>query len=142
MKIYCCGCEENVDANLVTGFDVLPRLLFMRTKNFWRCPHCRNWIGTYDKGRFKDAPLGPIATPKIRDMQTKLRDKISLILCAKKSVPDARKILYDWLSKKLFYPYRTEAIISKEEADRVMELLRIVEDKINQPTEATNAKNL
>lgn len=134
MKLYCCGCQENVTPYLVSGADVLPEIKRLRKRSFWKCEECRNFVGTYEKTYGKKteyfAPLGPIGTKKIRKTQDKLRAEIGLILKAKKDTPNAKQILYDWLSKKLFYPYRTEAIISKAEANLVFGYLNQIKEKI------------
>ena len=130
MLIYCCGCRRNVKAFLVNGCEVLPKEKHLRDKKFWKCSDCRNFVGTRTVGKNDLAPTGAIGSKKIREMQGKLRAKIYLILEAKKATPDAKKILYEWLSKKLFYPYRTSSIISEAEAKRVHELLDLIKSKI------------
>ncbi len=127
MKIYCCACNANIEAYLVQGYEVLPHVSHLKHSNFWKCPNCRNFVGTRTVGKDDLAPTGAIVSKNMRKIQRKIRDKIEVILNVKKEIPNAKEILYAWLTKKLNYPYRTSAIMSKGEANIVMEFLKKIE---------------
>lgn len=130
MKIYCANCDRNVEAVLLTGKQVLPKVKSLREKCFWKCSNCKNFVGTRTVGKNELAPDGAIVGKKIRELQNNLRKEIQLILEAKKSIPNANELLYSWLSKKLFYSFRIAAVMSKEEAEKVMGFLKIIKEKI------------
>lgn len=130
MKIYCAACDNNVDSYLVQGWEVLPHVPHLKHGNFWKCPHCRNFVGTRIVGKNELAPTGAIVSKAMRKIQRKIRDEIEFILEKKKETPNAKEILYAWLTKKLYVPYRTSAIMSKAEAKRVEELLKPIKQKI------------
>lgn len=122
MKIYCCGCDKNVNSDLVIHNDEF----------FWECPNCRQSVGVHKVRDNEYAPLGAIPTKKIRKLQKKLDEEIKFILEQKKDVTDAKKKLYEWLSKKLFYQYRTESIISKKQYDYVLGHLNFLKSKLTE----------
>jgi hypothetical protein len=60
MKIFCCGCGKEIDAERVTGLDIYPHRPDLAGKFLYHCPLCGNYVGTHKKdGR----PLGCIPTP-------------------------------------------------------------------------------
>ncbi|MFT6332986.1 MAG: hypothetical protein ACJAW3_001336 [Lentimonas sp.] len=128
MKTYCAACDDNVDSFVVYGYEVLPEKEQSHLKNekFLKCPDCRNFVGTYTVKKNDLAPLGAIASKKMRKTQKYIRGKINDILEQKKDILDAKQKLYDWLTKKMFYEFRIECLISKDQSDKVLKLLQLI----------------
>jgi hypothetical protein len=125
--IYCAACDRNVKSSLVSGWEVFPNQTHLRNCFFWKCPDCGNFVGTHKIKNNDFAPLGPIASKKMRERQKIIRNKINSILELKKDIPDAKEKLYKWLSKKLYLPdYRTEWILSKDRYQQVLKFLDLI----------------
>jgi hypothetical protein len=66
MKIWCCGCECEVDARLADGAEIYPHRKYLAALPFWRCDTCRNFVGCHHKTKEPTKPLGVIPTPEIK----------------------------------------------------------------------------
>lgn len=115
--IYCCGCKEEVVAELIKGKEVYPHRKDLYDLYFWRCPNCKNFVGTH-KGTIR--PLGCIATKELKQYRMGLHDILDPIW---KSGKVKRAKLYKQISKYLGYEYHTANTKSKEEVDKVKEFL-------------------
>lgn len=67
MKIYCCGCQKEVEARLANGREVYPHRPDLRGLPFWKCDGCGNHVGCHHKTKDSTRPLGNIPTPVLRD---------------------------------------------------------------------------
>lgn len=47
MNIWCVQCQQNVDAELKTGDIIYPHRPDLANKNFYLCPHCKNYVGCH-----------------------------------------------------------------------------------------------
>lgn len=66
MRIYCCGCQDEVDARLTDGAEIYPHRPDLSGLPFWRCDGCGNYVGCHHKTKNRARPLGCIPTPEIK----------------------------------------------------------------------------
>jgi len=67
MKIYCCGCQKDVDARLTSGAEIYPHRPDLHSLPFWKCDGCNNHVGCHHKTKDRTRPLGNIPTKELRD---------------------------------------------------------------------------
>lgn len=64
--IWCCGCNDEVNARLTNGAEIYPHRGDLSEIPFWKCDRCNNHVGCHYKTKDKTRPLGNIPTPEIR----------------------------------------------------------------------------
>lgn len=116
MKIYCCGCQAEVDARLTSGKEIYPHRKDLYKLPFWKCDACENYVGCHHKTQQKTKPLGNIPTSEIRDVRRKIHVALDALW---KSGCMKRGAVYGKLSAALGYTYHTSEIKTIEEANRV-----------------------
>ena len=72
MKIYCCGCQKDVDARLTSGAEIYPHRPDLHSLPFWKCDGCGNHVGCHHKTKDRRRPLGNIPTKELRDARKKI----------------------------------------------------------------------
>lgn len=71
--IYCCGCSTKVEARLTSCKEIYPHRPDLKDIPMWICDTCKNFVGCHHKRREgKNAPLGCIPTPAIRDFRKRI----------------------------------------------------------------------
>lgn len=116
MIIWCCGCNQNVHAVLISGKEVYSHRPDLADFPFWRCPTCRNYVGCHHKTLERTRPLGNIPTPGLRAARRKLHEMIDPLWKKKRL---KRKDIYRALSVALGRKYHTADLRSYEEVDKV-----------------------
>jgi hypothetical protein len=66
-KIYCCGCQKDVEARLTDGAEIYRSRPDLRLLPFWKCDGCGNHVGCHHKSHDRTRPLGNIPTKELRD---------------------------------------------------------------------------
>ena len=61
IKVYCCECGKEIEADIVGGDIIYPHRKDLYSKKFYLCPHCHNYAGVYQG----EKPVIP--TKKIRE---------------------------------------------------------------------------
>jgi hypothetical protein len=112
-RIYCCGCNVDVDAKLISGVDIYPHRPDLQSLPFWRCDACGNFVGCHYKTKNRTAPLGCIPTLQLKEARKILHALIDPIWQSGKI---RRKDLYAAISKDLGYEYHTAKTRTLEEA--------------------------
>lgn len=121
MKIYCCGCGQDVDARLTNGLEIYPHRNDLGDIPFWKCDRCLNYVGTHHKTANRNYPLGNIPTPELRNA----RQHIHRILDPHwKSGRIKRKECYARISKAVGYEYHTAQLKTVEEARAIYTLVK------------------
>ena len=115
-KLYCCGCEKQVFAYLTDGGEIYPHLADLRTKPFWKCETCGNYVGCHHRTDTPTKPLGCIPTPELR---RKRKDIHSVLDPLWQQGALTRSQVYNRLSEQLGYRYHTARIRSLQEANKV-----------------------
>ena len=120
-EIYCCGCDEKVQARLTDGKEIYPHRGDLVELPFWKCDACGNYVGCHHKTNNPNRPLGNIPTPELR----KVRREIHRILDRLwKSGDYKRKTIYAKISEAVGWPYHTSKIRNIDEARRVYKVIR------------------
>lgn len=121
MKIYCAGCEKEINARLTNGFEIYPHREDLQGLPFWKCDTCGNYVGCHHNRKHDSIkPLGIIPTAELR----KARQRIHMILDPLWKVGAlTRKEIYLILSEKLGWKYHTAKIRNIEEAETVYKLI-------------------
>lgn len=123
MRIYCCGCGQDVEAKLVCGKDVYPHRRDLYQLPFWQCERCRCFVGCHHKSHDPTRPLGVIPTREI----TKWRKRIHALLDPLWQTRQyTRSALYKELGARLGYEYHTAEIRSVEQAMQVLEAIGLM----------------
>lgn len=101
-QIFCCECQQKVDAVLMQGNEAYPHLgKLLKYKHFWQCPNCKNFVGTYPNSE-KHAPLGTIPNLAMKRARAHTHHVIDKLW---KEKLISRQELYNHLSKKFGYDF-------------------------------------
>ena len=112
-RIYCCGCDGDVDARLTDGVEIYPHRPDLRSLPFWKCDACGNFVGCHHKTKNRTAPLGYIPTPELKEARKKLHALIDPIWQSGKM---GRRELYAAMSRDLGWEYHTAKTRTMDEA--------------------------
>lgn len=121
MKIYCCACEKETDAQMITGATAYPHRPDLSDLPLWQCPVCNNFVGCHHKRKNNPfVPLGVIATPQIKKARMALHAIIDPLW---RNGIISRKKLYKAISNFLGYEYHTAETRSIKDIERVKEFV-------------------
>lgn len=120
MQIYCCECQTDVSANLVTGEQIYPHRPDLYELPFWQCPNCSNFVGCHHKTNNPTKPLGVIPNAELKHARQILHEVIDPVW--KNSIIRRHK-LYQLISNELGYTYHTAEIRTIEEARKVYHIV-------------------
>ena len=126
MKIWCCGCQKEVNAWMITGNTCYPHRPDLYELTFWQCPHCKNFVGSHKKTL---RPLGVIATKEIKTRRHKIHEIIDPLW---QQGYIKRKTLYKIISDELGYEYHTAETKSMDELDKIEQLANKLAKQFNQ----------
>lgn len=121
MKIYCCGCEKEVEARLTNGREIYRGRSDLKDIPFWKCDVCKNYVGCHYK---TNKPLGSIPTAELRKARRKIHDVLDPLW---KHGGKYRGSLYKKLSDRLGYQFHSGELNSLEEAERVYQAVAELE---------------
>ena len=111
MNIYCCKCDGDVNADLVSGSDIYKHRKDLSSLSFYRCGECNNYVGCH-KGT--QTPLGVIPTDEIRKARTKIHEILDPIW---REHGRSRNEVYKEMSRYSgINPYHTAEIRSMDQA--------------------------
>ena len=112
--IWCCGCNEDVQARLTDGKEIYPHRRDLYNLPFWRCDACGNFVGCHHKTKDRTNPLGCIPTPEIKTARQHIHRLIDPLWRGKKI---KRHALYHRMAKELgIDEYHTAELRSVEDA--------------------------
>ncbi len=112
MNIYCCSCEDEIEARLTNGIEIYPHRSDLAKLPFWKCDCCNNFVGCHHKTKNRTQPLGCIPTPEIKKHRQALHGIIDPVW---KDGRMKRSELYKLISKKLGFKYHTGSLKSLDE---------------------------
>lgn len=122
MKIWCCGCNEHIEARLTDGKEMYPHRADLHDLPFWICDACRNFVGCHHKTANRTNPLGCIATKEIKDARIHIH---ALLDPAWRSGKIKRTELYKRIAKATGRKnYHTSHIRSIDEARNVYKIAK------------------
>lgn len=119
MKIYCCGCQKEVEARLTSGAEIYPHREDLHKLPFWKCDTCKNYVGCHHKTINRSKPLGNIPSKEIKNARQHIHKLIDPLWKNYEEPYRARAWIYRWLSSKIGKQYHTAEIKTIEEARRV-----------------------
>lgn len=124
MRIYCCNCRKEVEAQLVKGHVIYPHRPDLYKKYHYLCPLCGGYVGCH-KGTTR--PLGCIPTEAIKIARKKLHAKMDPLW---KSGLISRGKLYALISKELGYTYHNGNTRTVQECLRVYDIVDNIEKQV------------
>lgn len=119
--IYCCECQEDVEARLTDGKHIYPHREDLHKLPFWHCTKCGNYVGCRRKTNKPTHPLGNIPTPAMRKARLHIHAILDQIW---KNKIISRKELYFKISNILGYEYHTAEIKTIEEARLIYKIIK------------------
>lgn len=125
--IYCCGCQADVFAVLITGKEAYPHRKDLHSLPFWRCPTCLNFVGCHHKTAKPTEPLGVISTPELKKAKILIHALADPLW---KSGKIKRGHLYSRIKDTIGYNYHTANIKSLDEARKVYRAVREIAHSI------------
>ncbi len=125
MKIFCCGCNKDVEARLTSGAEIYPKRPKLTEKPFYKCDGCGNYVGCKHESAGRGVPSGTIATPQIRQVRQDLYKALEP-LCGDF---ERRKAIYARLGKALkMKEYSTAKVNNLSQADQVMSVIKEISE--------------
>ncbi|QZI91080.1 hypothetical protein PODOV032v1_p0075 [Vibrio phage 219E41.1] len=117
MKIYCCNCNQDVEARLTDGSEIHPHRSDLFDLPFWKHDKCGQFVGCHHKTSERTKPLGVIPSPEIKKKRQEIHRLIdSIWQCGRMRRGD----LYKALSKGPGSVYHTAELRTAEDADWVI----------------------
>jgi len=123
MLIYCCKCEEKVEARLTSGMEIYPHRHDLVMLPFWKCDKCMNFVGCHHKTDNSTRPLGCIPTPEIKKARQEIHKILDPIWQSGKM---SRKDVYAKLTENFNRRYHTANIRSIEEARDIYRFIKTI----------------
>lgn len=122
MRIWCCGCNDHIEARLTDGKEMYSHRADLHDLPFWICDTCGNFVGCHHKTKNRTNPLGCIATKEIKDARIHIH---ALLDPAWRTGGYNRTKLYKLIAKKTGRDsYHTSHIRSIEEARSVYKIIK------------------
>lgn len=75
-KIFCCGCQSDVEARLTSGKETYSHRRDLHSLPFWKCDTCGNFVGCHHKTKNRTRPLGVIPTQELKAERQKIHKVI------------------------------------------------------------------
>lgn len=121
--IWCCSCNQNINARLTDGSEIYPHREDLYNLPFWVCDVCGNYVGCHHKTKNRTRPLGSIPSPDIRTARNNIHFLMDTLW---KDGLIKRNVLYERISNEMGYTFHTANIKTLEESNRVIDkILRI-----------------
>lgn len=127
MKIYCTGCEKEVEARLTNGEEMYPHRPDLYELPFWICDSCKAFVGTHHKTTNRNNPLGFLATPEVKKWRRAIHSQLDPLWEEGKI---SRKKAYDYISNKLGKTYHTAEIYSAEEGKNIYRIVKELQESL------------
>ena len=118
MKIKCCGCDDDVEADLVKGSSIYTGWTQLYEKQFWKCPVCKNYVGCHPG---TEKPLGSIPTKELRTARGHIHKILDPLW---KGGQRKRGSVYAELSRRLGYSYHSGEVSTIEEARKIYRIIQ------------------
>lgn len=125
MKIFCTGCQIEVDARFTDAKEVYPARPELAALRFYIHDVCGASVGCH-KGTTK--PLGFLATPEVKKWR-KIIHGILDPLWHTRRIPRGKA--YAYISHRLGRTYHTAEIYSVEEAKQIYEIVKTLKDRLD-----------
>ena len=134
MELWCCGCNNYVEAQLVGGDIIYPHRPDLYDLKFYQCPNCKNYVGTHkqwgkgtDGRRFNIRALGCIPTAELKNARHHIHLILDPLWQGKRS--GTRKRIYKKISDALGYEYHTGNTKTIDECRKVYRLIKQIKEQ-------------
>lgn len=127
MKIYCTGCEQDVEARLTNGAERYPHRPDLAELPFWTHDGCDTWVGCHHKTSKPTRPLGFLATKEMFAYRSTIHDIIDPLWQYNHM---KRGQVYAYMTRELGYQYHTGEIKTVKEAKRVFHIAEKLQKKV------------
>ena len=127
MNIYCCSCNEDIEARLTDGSEIYPHRKDLYSLPFWKCDSCGNFVGCHHKTENRTRPLGCIPTTEIKNARKHIHSLLDPLWQGGKI---NRKQLYKKISDSMVWKYHTAKIRSIEEARQIYRLVLNIRNEL------------
>lgn len=127
LKIYCCGCKQDVEARLTDGSEIYAHRKYLASLPFWICDSCKNFVGCHHKTKNRTKPLGVIPTADIKDARKHIH---ALLDPMWESGAIKRKSIYLMLTEKFGKQYHTAEIRSIDEARLIYREIKSIKEHL------------
>lgn len=122
-QIFCCSCNNNVNARLTNGAEVYPLRDDLHHLPFWKCDKCNNFVGCHHKTKNNTKPLGNIPSPQLKKARQKIHELLDPLWKSKKI---NRSKLYKRISSYCGYKYHTAEIKTIIEARKIYKIVLFI----------------
>lgn len=128
MKIYCIQCKDDIDARSTTGIEVYPHRIALKSKPYWICDSCKNYVGCHSGDNNNGQPLGVIPTAELRKARMSVHAILDPIW---RNGTASRNTVYRMLKEKLGYNYHSGETKTVEECENArLKAIEIKESSI------------
>lgn len=122
--IYCCQCEKDVEAELVSGEDTYPHRPDLARLPFWRCRNCGSFVGCYYKTKDRTRPLGVIPTAEMKVIRQRIHRVIDPVWQEGKT---PRGKIYERMSQLLGKEFHTAELRSLNDCEKALEAAYVIQ---------------
>jgi hypothetical protein len=129
MIIYCTGCQEKVEARLISGADKYPSRPDLAIIPFWECPACKAYVGCHYKTIEVTKPLGYLATPEIIAYRKQIHSILDPLWKNKDAIV-SRDTVYRMMTWHLDYNYHTGEIKTVKQAKHILGVVKLIDEAI------------
>ena len=132
MKIFCIGCNKEVNARLTDGSERYPHRTDLADIPFWHCDDCGSWVGCHHKTKQRTRPLGYLAPKEIFEARKVIHALLDPLW---QGGEITRAQAYAYITRQLGYQYHTGEIKSIEEAKTVWRIVANLHNMVNYDAE-------
>lgn len=125
-KLWCVGCDADVDARLTDGREAYAHREDLHTLPFWVCDECKNFVGCHHKTNNRTRPLGCIPTPELKKARMKIHAVLDPVWQSAERKGATRQRLYAEIGEKIGKEYHTAKIRSIPEADEILQIVQSI----------------
>lgn len=127
-KIYCTGCQTEVDARLTNGKEMYPHREDLFSLPFWICDACSAFVGTHHKTKDRLRPLGFLATKEIKQWRMKIHAVLDPLW---ENGKIKRGQAYAFISNRLGRTYHTGELRSVDDAKAVYTIVQALKEELD-----------
>lgn len=124
-RIFCTGCQTEVEARLTDGKEMYPHRADLAKMLFWVCDTDRAFVGCH---RGSTRPLGFLATPEVKKWRKIIHGILDPLWEARR-IPRGKA--YAYISHRLGRTYHTAEIYSVKEAKEIYEIVKTLKNQLD-----------
>lgn len=125
-EIECVECGGKIKSRLTDGNEIYPHRSDLKSKKFWKCDHCGNYVGCHPNS--DNNPLGFIPSTEIRKARREIHAILDPLWRSKKI---SRGKAYKYISNRIGYQYHNGELKNIKEARRAYKIVAELHNKLN-----------